>query len=105
MSDDDQAALDAAFIRGQNSVWTRQLKEALFNLDSAKSPSATWAVERAEVVAALRSFCDEWGDNDWPDNLHLSDVIEKHLMRHIESNATTSQLDTPDPASEACSGQ
>lgn len=39
--------------------------------------------ERADVVAKLREFCGERGDNDWPDNLHLGDVIEKHLMRYV----------------------
>jgi len=29
----------------------------------------------------LRIECGELGDNDWPDDLHLGDVIEKHLAR------------------------
>ena len=41
--------------------------------------------ERQEVVAILRRLCAEPGDNDWPDNLHLSDVIEKHLIRPMLS--------------------
>jgi hypothetical protein len=40
--------------------------------------------ERAQVVNILRQVCEEHGDNDWPDNLNLSDVIEKHLWRHLE---------------------
>lgn len=43
--------------------------------------------ERAETVAALRRVCDEFGDNDWPDELHLGDVVEKHLRRHLHSDA------------------
>ncbi len=40
--------------------------------------------ERIETIALLRMHCDEYGDNDWDDDLHLSDVIDKHLVRHIE---------------------
>lgn len=37
--------------------------------------------ERADAIATLRRLCKEYGDNDWPDKLHLSDIIEKHLIR------------------------
>ena len=40
-------------------------------------------VEREETVAQLRSLCAEYGDNDWPNNLHLGDVVDKHLCRYI----------------------
>lgn len=43
--------------------------------------TATILVERQEVIATLRRLCAEHGDNDWPENLHLSDVIEKHLVK------------------------
>lgn len=39
-----------------------------------------WA-ERVAAVAMLRLECAEYGDNDWPDTLHLADIIEKHLAR------------------------
>ena len=39
--------------------------------------------ERASVIALLRRVCEVHGDNDWPDDLHLGDVIEKHLARHL----------------------
>jgi hypothetical protein len=30
--------------------------------------------------AALRTLCDDLGlPNDWPDDLHLADVVEKHI--------------------------
>ncbi len=40
--------------------------------------------ERIETIALLRMHCDEYGDNDWDDDLHLSDVIDKHLIRYFE---------------------
>jgi hypothetical protein len=39
-----------------------------------------WA-ERVAAVAMLRIECAEYDDNDWPDTLHLADIIEKHLAR------------------------
>jgi hypothetical protein len=39
---------------------------------------------QAETVKVLRQVCEQHGDNDWPDDLHLADIIEKHLWRHLE---------------------
>lgn len=35
--------------------------------------------EREQAIAALRDLCEAYGDNEWPDNLHLYDIITKHL--------------------------
>ena len=45
-----------------------------------------WIDERDSVVKLLRTVCAEHGDNDWPDNLHLYDVIEKHLFLNLEES-------------------
>ena len=42
--------------------------------------------ERTEAVAALRRVCRSFGDDNWPSSLHLADIIEKHLERHLEAN-------------------
>jgi predicted secreted protein len=39
--------------------------------------------EREDAVKLLREICEEHGDNDWADDLHLADVLEKHLYRHL----------------------
>lgn len=44
---------------------------------------AAWLIEREEAVARLRWLCEEFGDQDWDDNLHLADVIDKHLGRYL----------------------
>jgi hypothetical protein len=41
--------------------------------------------ERKETINVLREICEYYGDNDWPDNLHLADIIEKHLFRHLDN--------------------
>jgi hypothetical protein len=39
--------------------------------------------ERRDAIAALRSFCERVGlPNDWPDDLHLADIIEKHIEKY-----------------------
>lgn len=48
---------------------------------------AAWILEREATVAQLRQVCDDFGDNEWPDGLHLADVIEKHLARHLWQDA------------------
>ena len=42
-----------------------------------------WEIERKAIAAQLRIACDDFGDNDWGENLHLVDVIDKHLVRHL----------------------
>lgn len=42
-----------------------------------------WNMEREETVKILRELCEEFGDNLWPDDLYLRDVIEKHLAKYL----------------------
>jgi len=44
-------------------------------------------VEREAAISMLRMVCDDLGDNDWDESLHLADIIEKHLWRNIADNA------------------
>jgi hypothetical protein len=76
-------AEEAAYTEGQKAIWRNLIAQALRELgrDSPEWTSHRWVVEREETVAALRRACRDQGDNDWPDDLHLVDVIEKHLLR------------------------
>ena len=40
--------------------------------------------EREDLVKYLRGVCRKHGDNDWPDNLHLLDVLTKHLLDYMD---------------------
>lgn len=35
--------------------------------------------ERIDVINLLRQICSERGDNDWPDDLHICDIMNKHI--------------------------
>lgn len=72
---------------GQRSAWRMILLHAVKELGYRDEPAVAhhrWILEREAAVAQLRMACREHGDNDWPDDLHLADVIDKHLMRWIE---------------------
>ncbi len=49
--------------------------------------------ERQGAISKLRDLCAQFGDNDWPDELHLEDVIERHLARHLyEMNTDAAEV-------------
>ena len=75
------------YTRGSRMAWLSMLQTCLHQLgrDDPKANSSRWVLEREQTVQALRSVCANHGDNDWTDDLHLADVIEKHLENHLES--------------------
>lgn len=83
---DDQERDEAIYERGRRSVWVSLLQRCVSELgiEDTHAKASAWLVEREQLVAALRQACDELGDNDWPDDLNLVDVLEKHLLRHID---------------------
>ncbi len=79
---------EQSYIEGSRRAWLRMLQEAISQLGT-EGDAHRWIAERHEVVATLRRLCDVYGDNDWPDNLALQDVIEKHLWRHLDEDQGT----------------
>lgn len=71
------------YIRGFKAACGRMLRVCMAELNPDEKKYAALVLEREESVAALRDVCGEFGDNDWPDDLHLADVIEKHLGRNL----------------------
>lgn len=69
------------YMRGRRAVWQSLLGQCLRELgvDDPVAMSARWASEREAAVAQLRMLCEEHGDNEWDENLHLADIIDKHL--------------------------
>lgn len=77
---------EQSYLEGQKAVYSSLLNECLRNLSNDQTASISIArlvSERADAIAVLRDLCEEFGDNDWPDDLHLADIIEKHLGRAL----------------------
>ena len=51
--------------------------------NSLEEKQAAWILEREEAIAILRKVCAAYGDNDWPDDLSLGDVITRHLEKYL----------------------
>jgi len=83
-SDHDRSERD--YIRGHRAALTSMLQQVLGDLgyQDTEATLAKWILEREATVAALRSVCAAYGDNDWDERLHLADVVEKHLGRNLD---------------------
>jgi len=82
---DDES--EEAYEQGSRMAWLSMLQMCLRNLgyDANDVTHAKWIVERELAVSQLRSLCRDFGDNDWPDDLSLADVVDKHLTNHLRA--------------------
>jgi hypothetical protein len=76
---------EAAYMLGRKAVLREQLSAAMKGLNAEDLTNEYLIQERVDAIAALRSVCNEHGDNDWEDDLYLSDIISKHLADHLDS--------------------
>lgn len=77
--------VEIAYDKGSRAALTGMLRSLTVQLSGEERDLAALLIEREDTVAKLRDVCERFGDNEWPDNLHLADVIEKHLLRHLEA--------------------
>lgn len=84
---------EKTWIQGNNAAWRSMLSNCCRELgyDNPEVEKVSWITERVDTISILRSACSEFGDNEWEDDLHLADVIEKHLQNHLEQNRITSE--------------
>lgn len=64
--------------RVKQSLERTRLKLKAESIDLEKR-RREYGTERADAVAALRILCAVYGDNTWPDELPLAEVLEHHL--------------------------
>lgn len=76
---------EQSYIQGSRMAWLNMLGMCLRNLDidDPERQKAAWVSEREEIIQQLRTICEEFGDNDWDETLHLADIIDKHLAKHL----------------------
>lgn len=86
---------EAVYMRGSRAVYREMLGVVLRGLDVEQVPDspddmrlriARLETVHADTVSALRSICEEFGDNEWRADAHLPDVIEDHLARNLRSD-------------------
>ena len=80
---------ELACLMGQRQVYATLLELALSGLGrGVDNELPSLRLEREATIASLRGLCEEFGDNDWSDDLHLADVIDKHLAPYLTKDAT-----------------
>ena len=86
-------AHERGYLEGHRAAWCALLQTALGHIRGPQPEQDTLValgivtLELDGVRAALRRLCDDFGDNDWSDDLHLVDVIEKHLAPYLGDEA------------------
>lgn len=78
---------EKAYILGQKQVYGKLFGIAARELNYDKEKINF--NERIDTIAKLRSECESFGDNDWPDDLYLPDIIEKHLCDYFDRSLRT----------------
>lgn len=81
--DELQEILDSKYLEGNRAVWSELLGLAIRNLGAKDRTLEQMILERESAISALRSACMDHGDNEWPENLHLADIINKHLVYYL----------------------
>ena len=77
---------EQAWEDGRRAAYRALLRTVLKELgyEDPEARAARWVVEREDAIATLRSICRDHGDNEWENNLHLSDILEKHLQEYLD---------------------
>lgn len=70
------------WLLGNTAAYSSILMECARHLgtDDPLVEAAVLISERRDAIAALRRLCEQCGlPNEWPDDLYLMDIIEKHI--------------------------
>ncbi len=73
------------WIHGRKAAYESMLGNCLhaIGITDPIAQAAAYLEERIATIAYLRSVCADHGDNDWSDDLHIPDILEKHLMPYL----------------------
>lgn len=78
---------EKAYLRGERAALVRIMTECARQLgyEDPLAKAAALIEEREQAKAKLREVCEEFGDPDFEDDLHLADIIDNHLLKHLQS--------------------
>ena len=87
--DEIAAAKEAGYSAGRRSAYRTLLMQCARELGKGDplTEAAAMMAELSDTKVALRRVCEKFGDIDYPENLYLADVVEKHLERHLDEVA------------------
>lgn len=74
----------SAWEEGRRSLAKRLMQELRSELGQEWKAYDDLKIELDDTRAVLRRLCEDHGDNDWDDNLHLADALDKHLGRYLD---------------------
>lgn len=94
MADNNKIRVDAGGFGDTRIAYVHMGDDTWCSLDADEAEQVARALllavgrdifrEREQAIATLRHECEDLEASlDWPDNLHLSDGIEKHLCRPL----------------------
>lgn len=88
MIHEDEDRFDDGFVAGEASATRGILNECFRRLNPSERDNHSWLLERSAAISALRSICRQLGQeaNDWPDDLHLADIISNYVAPFIDLN-------------------
>lgn len=76
-----------SYLEGQRAIAISLIKSLIIYLYEGEDikMSILLQMERSEAISKLRQICEIVGDNDWEDDLHLVDILDKHLLCYLEA--------------------
>jgi hypothetical protein len=78
---------EKSYEMGSRAAWQSMLRLCLRELGYSDKPDAAafaqMVEEREAAIAALRSICEDYGDNNWSNDLHLADILNKRLLTRL----------------------
>ncbi len=102
----ESEARKAGYDAGSRRAYVSMLEHALsgLNYKGSAAEHAAWIREREATVSELRRVCATFGDNDWPIDLNLANVVDKHLGRYLQGAVEEVSLSDAAPTPpERCS--
>jgi hypothetical protein len=78
----DDEEREKRWTEGHRAAWASMLQKCLSELGQYAPKDARAVLELEQARRVARELCEELGLED-PEDLHLADVIEKRIGRHI----------------------
>lgn len=74
------------WMRGNKYAWMAIVSQALREIGQRNDTmkKAALILERQQTVNALRDLSAVLGCDDWPDDLHLADVVNKYIIPAVD---------------------